>query len=81
MKKILILILLPMASFAAESMPSMPMLKVKKIITVTVEDQFDDEIGFGEQEENTKMMNLMMVEGSGIEGMDHSQGHHHQHQK
>jgi hypothetical protein len=52
-----------------QSMPSMPMIKEKRTFTVTTKDDLQDEKGFGDQEPQVKMMNLMMVEGSGMEGM------------
>lgn len=53
-----------------ESMPSMPKLEPKKIYTVTGNEDFESQQGFGEDESKLRMMNLMMVEGSGYEGMD-----------
>ncbi len=53
-----------------EGMPSMPLIKAKRIYTVTAKDDLDAEKGFGDQEPMVRMMNLMMVEGSGMQGMD-----------
>jgi hypothetical protein len=66
----LMLVLFGADAFATEqSMPSMPMIKEKRIFTVTPKDDLQAEQGFGDQEPQVKMMNLMMVEGSGMEGM------------
>lgn len=71
-------------SFAAENhMPTMPKLKPHKIFEVkdqNISDQIMKDRGFGDAEEEVRMMNLMMVEGSGLEGMDMSlntQNAHH----
>ena len=56
-------------------MTSMPILKESKVFTVqSLEAGEDllDQRGFGAQEPTVRMMNLMMVEGSGYEGMDMS---------
>jgi hypothetical protein len=52
-----------------ESMPSMPKINPKQVITVHGNEDFDSQKGFGEQAPMVRMMNLMMVEGSGMEGM------------
>lgn len=63
--------LLGSVSFAGtEGMPSMPLIKEKRIFTVTANDDLRAEQGFGDQAPMVKMMNLMMVEGSGMQGMD-----------
>jgi hypothetical protein len=54
---------------AEQSMPSMPMIKEKRTFTVTSDNNLQAEQGFGDREPQVKMMNLMMVEGSGMEGM------------
>ena len=54
---------------AQESMSSMPQIKAKSY-TVQNPDQLNDSKGFGDDAPMVKMMNLMMVEGSGYEGMD-----------
>lgn len=53
-----------------EGMPSMPKIQEKQVHVVKQGDDFDEQKGFGDQESMTRMMNLMMVEGSGYEGMD-----------
>jgi hypothetical protein len=63
-------LILMRTSFAgSEGMPSMPRLEPTKVRTVNVDDDLDAEKGFGDQAPMVKMMNLMMVEGSGMEGM------------
>lgn len=73
MKKITIITLLTITTQFAlagtESMPSMPTIK-SKIYTVKNGEDLDSQKGFGDEEAMTRMMNLMMVEGSGYEGMD-----------
>ncbi len=66
MKSILILTLLTIPCVAAP-------LKPTKSFTVKSEAEglkLQNERGFGDQEPEIKMMNLMMVEGSGLEGME-----------
>ena len=63
------LMFLNFASAATEGMPSMPKLQPKKIMTVQGNEDFESQKGFGDQAPMVKMMNLMMVEGSGMEGM------------
>ncbi len=60
---------------AGEGMPSMPLIKPKRTIVVSgaaAGEELRDQRGFGDQEPMVRMMNLMMVEGSGYEGMDMS---------
>jgi hypothetical protein len=68
------LMLFPLRSAdARESMASMPKIEPKKTYLVPSDDAGDDlssARGFGDQEPMVRMMNLMMVEGSGFEGMD-----------
>ncbi len=48
-------------------------LKEKSVYTITSKAQgeaLQESRGFGDQESSVRMMNLMMVEGSGMEGMD-----------
>jgi hypothetical protein len=52
-----------------EGMPSMPKIEGKTYI-LKGDENLDEQKGFGENESRTKMTNLMMVEGSGYEGMD-----------
>jgi hypothetical protein len=58
-----------------EQMQAMPILKESKSYTVPNKEageDLQDQRGFGDQEREVSMMNLMMVEGSGYEGMDMS---------
>lgn len=59
----------PVAKANSEGMPSMPLIKPSRTLTVGHEDDLDSQKGFGDQEPMVRMMNLMMVEGSGMEGM------------
>ncbi len=60
---------LNLAQAGTEGMPSMPKLEPKKITTVQGNEDFESQKGFGDQAPMVQMMNLMMVEGSGMEGM------------
>lgn len=56
-----------------EGMPQMPTIHPKRTVTVSSQEQGDalqEDRGFGDRERGVAMMNLMMVEGSGYEGMD-----------
>ncbi len=53
-------------------MAHMPIAKEKQTFKVTGHEDFKAQQGFGEDEGSVKMMGLMMVEGSGQEGMDMS---------
>ncbi len=57
------------ASAGTESMPSMPKIQPHKVTTVKGDEDFESQKGFGDQAPIVRMMNLMMVEGSGMEGM------------
>lgn len=61
-------------AFAAEEgMTQMPKIKPKSSYNVQNNEKGEDLLdnrGFGENEPMVRMMNLMMVEGSGYEGMD-----------
>lgn len=62
-----------MAWAGNDGMPNMPQIQPKKSFAVQSADQGEellDNRGFGDQEPMVRMMNLMMVEGSGMEGMD-----------
>jgi hypothetical protein len=59
----------PIARAGTEGMPSMPMIVEKQTRTVGAKDDFDATKGFGDKAPMVRMMNLMMVEGSGMEGM------------
>lgn len=75
---ILVILFLTQISFAlasGESMPEMPRIKPTKTFTIKSSEQGNkllEERGFGDQEPAVRMMNLMMVGGSGYEGMDMS---------
>ncbi|MFL5814942.1 MAG: FixH family protein [Bdellovibrionia bacterium] len=61
------------AHSAEEGMPRMPKIAPKKSYTVQSIEQGKtllEERGYGDQEPMVRMMNLMMVGGSGYEGMD-----------
>ena len=64
------LIMTPAAFAEHEEMPSMPRLQPQKIFIVKDGLELESQRGFGAQEPMVRMMNLMMVEGSGMEGMD-----------
>lgn len=53
-----------------EAMEAMPMIEPKRIYTVTGKEDFEAIMGYGRLEKMVAMMNLMMVEGSGMEGME-----------
>ncbi len=55
-----------------EGMPSMPIIQAKRTFIVQGHEDLESQMGFGDQEPMVRMMNLMMVEGSGMEGMDMS---------
>lgn len=71
-------LLLPISneSFAAEEgMTQMPKIKPKSIYSIQSNEKGEDLLdnrGFGDKEPMVRMMNLMMVESSGVEGMDMS---------
>lgn len=87
----LIFALSPYAFGSEEMMNQMPKIKPKASYTVESKEKGEDLLdsrGFGDKEPMVRMMNLMMVEGSGVEGMDMNgtamsgSGHemHHAHQ-
>jgi hypothetical protein len=56
-----------------EGMPQMPILKAKQTYSVPSQaagEELQDQRGYGDKAPEVRMMNLMMVEGSGFEGMD-----------
>lgn len=56
-----------------QGMPSMPLIKPVKTYSISSSEQGEalvEQRGFGDKEPEVRMMNLMMVEGSGFEGMD-----------
>lgn len=70
------LALLPsFASAGNEGMPSMPLIQPTRTTVITAKDDPQSQQGFGNKEPEVKMMNLMMVEGSGMQGMDMSSDH------
>lgn len=61
------------ASAGTEQMMAMPILKETRSYAVPstqAGEDLLDQRGFGDKEPEVRMMNLMMVEGSGYEGMD-----------
>jgi hypothetical protein len=67
---------LPFAHADREEMSDMPILKPKATYAIpsqTAGETLSEQRGFGDQEPEVRMMNLMMVRGSGIEGMDMDQ--------
>ena len=70
---LLLTLLGPHAALALEDgMRSMPKITEKKIYIVPTKEQGEkllEDRGYGDQEPNVRMMNLMMVGGSGMEGM------------
>jgi hypothetical protein len=61
------------ATAGQESMPHMPRMAPKKTYTVKTQEEGTELLerrGYGDQEPMVRMMNLMMVGGSGYEGMD-----------
>lgn len=77
---------------ATEGMRDMPKITPSKTTTVKTKEEGEALLrgrGFGAEEPKVRMMNLMMVEGSGMEGMDmsapaggaaHGQSHEHSHE-
>ena len=68
-------VLAPSAFSGSESMPSVSVAVPKRVYTISNPseiDQLKTEQGFGIHAPAVKMMNLMMVRGSGYEGMDMS---------
>ena len=53
-----------------EFMPGMPILKTKRVFTVEDPEGLLKQAGFTKDAKDVEMMNQMMVEGSGMEGMD-----------
>jgi hypothetical protein len=53
-----------------EAMEAMPMIEPKRVYTVTGKEDFESLMGYGRDEPMVGMMNLMMVEGSDMEGME-----------
>ncbi len=68
-----LLILSAAGAESVQGMTGLPLVKPKKTYSVSTKDQGEELLeqrGFGDQEPEVRMMNLMMVEGSGFEGMD-----------
>lgn len=60
-----------------EGMPNMPLIQPKKTFEVPTPqagEELLEKRGFGAKEGEVRMMNLMMVQGSGYEGMDMTHG-------
>jgi hypothetical protein len=65
-----------------EGMPKMPRIQPKKTYTIPTKEAGEDLLeqrGYGDQESSVRMMNLMMVGGSGSEGMDMAMSGHESH--
>jgi hypothetical protein len=71
MKVIFFLILFTTQVFSQESMKEMVQLNEDHLYIVTGDEDFLKLMGFGAEDQKINMMNLMMVEGSGYEGMEH----------
>jgi hypothetical protein len=67
----LLFLLIATAAWAdKESMPSMPFLEPTKTYLLKGDEDLDEVRGFADKAPIVRMQNLMMVEGSGYEGMD-----------
>lgn len=71
MKVIFFLLFFTTQLFSQESMKEMAQLNEDHFYLVTGEEDFLKLMGFGNEDQKINMMNLMMVEGSGYEGMEH----------
>lgn len=69
--KIFFFLLFSFQLFSQESMKDLPLLKEDHFYIVTGKEDFSKIMGFGIEDSKVNMMNLMMVEGSGYEGMEH----------
>lgn len=72
MKQLFTLLLFISLASLGHAHGSMPTIKPKKVFTVKSAQEGEalhEERGFGHKEAEIRMMNLMMVEGSGYEGM------------
>jgi hypothetical protein len=68
-----ITISVPALALGVEGMSSMPIQKDKKEYVIQNAEEGEkllEDRGYGDREPEVRMMNLMMVEGSGFEGMD-----------
>ena len=74
----LVLLTSSLSTAGTEGMVSMPILSPKKVFTVQEGQDLESQRGFGDQEPAVRMMNLMMVEGSGMEGMEMAMNDSHQ---
>ncbi len=71
----LVLLKIPVQA-ASEGMSNMPTIQPKKVYRIKSAEegeQLQEQRGYGDQEPMVRMMNLMMVGGSGYEGMDMEQ--------
>ena len=70
---VILLTCIAMQVFAGtEGMPNMPLIQASKTYSIQSTDEGDqlqESRGYGDQEPAVRMMNLMMVSGSGVEGM------------
>ncbi|MDR3608722.1 MAG: FixH family protein [Oligoflexia bacterium] len=60
------------ANAGTEGMEHMPIAQEKRLITVTRGENFEESTGFGGETATVQMMNQMMIDGSGLEGMNMS---------
>ena len=58
------------ASAGIEGMPGMPLAKERRVFTLKRGESLENLLGFGQEESQVAMMNRMMIEGSGMEGME-----------
>src|ERR1051326_9321084 len=58
-----------MRSVASAATRALPRLKPKRVVTVTGNEDWDAQRGFGKDAAMAEMMTLMMVGGSGMEHM------------
>jgi hypothetical protein len=59
----------PASAHSHVAMPQVPRLQPKRIVTVTGNEDWDSQRGFGKDSAMAEMMTLMMVGGSGMEHM------------
>ena len=78
MRIFLFLVAIPLSAHAGtEGMPGMPKIAPKKsysVSSVDASEELQEQRGFGDKEPEVRMMNLMMVGGSGMEGMTMESG-------
>lgn len=77
----ILLSLFSIRGMAGEEMANMPKIQPKDTYTIKSQAQGEDLLdnrGFGDKEPMVRMMNLMMVEGSGMTGMDMKMAANHE---